>query len=796
MPEAVARKAGTQNAEPAPWSGLFLNDLKAWSARRSRPLDEAQLAAIQAHFRTLKREPTLAELETLARTWRPRQTCTGPIRYSCGRKSRVIKNLLEETIAQATKRLNRPWCLSAGKDQAGIVAFGAKWALACQVKARNRPCAIEPRGGAGTLMGGVIREVMAAGLGAKPVLNMDVFCCAPPDYAGPLPEGALHPRRILNGAVSGVRDYGNRMGIPTAAGALWFDEAYRLNPLAFCGTVGLLPAWAAAKEVRPGDLIVAAGGRTGRDGEGATVPEGVQPCAVQTGHAINEKKLLDALLAARARKLYRAVTDCGAGGFACAVGELAAGCGARVRLEAAKLRDPDMAPWETWLSESQERMIFAVPPRNLKAFAEVFAAEDCETAVLGEFIAAGRIEVTFRGTPVIDLDTRFLRGGPPRTEKRAVWDPPKPHALKAAQGKKSLSQILSECLAHLNVCSREWIVRQYDHEVQGGTVIKPLHGIRHDGPGDACVIWPHAATGNPADFQGFAVGHGLNPSYGRLDPWRMALACADEALRNLLCVGADVSRASFLANFCWGSPDDPAQLGALVRAAEGCRDAALGFGVPFICAEESLCNQSPDVPAVPGTLLLSALAPVADVRKALTMDVKGPGNALYLVGWTAEELGGSLLHQICGRAGGTAPAADPRAALAWFKAAQSALAKGLVLSAHDLSEGGLGVCAAEMCFTGESGAALDLDEIPRRAPIYSDEILLFSESPSRILLEIAPDREAAFLKALRGAPAKRVGTTMANPVLKVTGLDGRIVLEASLCDLKSAWQNALPRRLG
>jgi phosphoribosylformylglycinamidine synthase len=793
MPASAA--APPQSAEAVAVCGLRPQDLQALNARQGWSLGLAELAAIQAHFRALRREPTRAELETLAQGWSERRrhkTFTSPIRYSDGKKTRRIDSLLAETIAKPAQRLKRPWCLSTGEDDAGIVAFGPKWALAFKVETPDYPSAGEPYAGAAAGLGGVIRRVMGAGLGAKPVLGSDVFCCAAPDYDGPLPEGVLHPRRVLSEMVGGVRDYGNRMGIPMAAGGLWFDADYRLDPLVFCGAVGLLPAWAVRKEVKAGDLIVAAGGRTGRDG----LPAGAQP-----GHAGNEKKLLDALLAARDKKLYRGVADCGAGGLAAALAALAAKCGARVRLEAAPLKAGDLSPWEIWLSRSPERMVFAVPPRSLKAFAEVFASEGCETAVLGEFTSGGRLEVSHGQAAVADLDLRFLRDGLPRVERAAVWAPRKGAPSKAPAHQKSLAQILAECLGQLNVCSREWVVRQYDHEVQGGTVIKPLQGLRHDGPGDACVIWPHAATGDASDHRGFAVSHGLNPAYGRIDPYRMALACADEALRNLLCVGADISRAVFHYNFCWAGPEDPAQLGALVRAAEGCRDAALGFGVPFIAGQDSFRRRTRDIDgkdlSVPGTLLISALAPVADVRRTLTMEIKGPGNALYLVGWTAPELGGSLFHQVCGRgADGAAPAVDTRAALAAFNAVQAALARGLVLSAHDLSDGGLGVAAAEMCFTGESGAALDLDEIPRRAPIYSDETLLFSESASRILLEVAPEREAAFLKALRGAPAKRVGTTVANPVLKVTGLDGRVALESALCDLKSAWQLPLPRRLG
>ncbi|MDE2237487.1 MAG: phosphoribosylformylglycinamidine synthase, partial [Elusimicrobia bacterium] len=473
--------------------------------------------------------------------------------------------------------------------------------------------------------------------------------------------------------------------------------------------------------------------------------------------------------------------------------------GARVRLENAKLKASDLKPWEIWLSESQERMVLAVPPKNLKALSEVFAAEDCELSVLGEFTSTGRLVVTHEGQAVVDLDLKFLHHGLPRVEKTAVWTAPKPQAVKVEQVKRSPAEILKFCLSHLNVCSREWIIRQYDHEVQAGTVIKPLQGVRHDGPGDACVIWPHAATGEMKDFSAFAVSHGLNPAYGRLDPYRMALACVDEALRNLICVGADVEHAVLLDNFCWASPDDPRQLGALVRAAQGCHDAAKGFGTPFISGKDSLYNQSKDAngkdAAIPGTLLISALAPVADARRALTMDIKGPGNALYLVGCTGEELGGSLLAQACDLPGGCAPKVDPKTAASAFKAVAAAIAKGLVLSAHDLSEGGLAVAAAEMSFSGEFGAAIDLDMVAKAGPIYSNEVLLFCESQSRLLLEVKPEKEAALLKALKGVVVKRVGVTMANPILKVIGLDGLVCLEEPLCALKAAWQGTLPRLL-
>ncbi len=789
--------------------------LRELSARRLWSFNDAELAAIQAHFKAAKREPTLAEIETLAQTWSEHckhKVFNGRIRYSgpagCGssKKTSMIKSLFEETIVKATKRVQKPWCLSVFKDNAGVVSMGpgSRWALAFKVETHNHPCAIEPYGGAETGVGGVIRDVLGVGLGAKPVLGTDVFCLAPPSYAGALPEGTLAPARTLRGVVAGVRDYGNRMGIPTAGGGMWFDEGFRLNPLVFVGTVGVLPASAVKKEVKPGDLIVAAGGRTGRDGlHGATfssaaLGEDAPASAVQIGHALNEKRLLDALMAARDQRLYRSLTDCGAGGFSSAIGEMAASGGALVRLEEAPLKASDLQPWEIWLSESQERMILAVPPKNLKALQEVFAATGCETAVLGQFTRTGRLVVKHHEETVVDLDVKFLHKGLPKVERAAVWEAPKSAAAKTPSPKRKPAETLRLALSHLNVCSREWIIRQYDHEVQAGTIIKPLQGVRHDGPGDACVIWPQAATLDWASHAGFAVSHGLNPSYGKADPYRMALACADEALRNLLCVGADVSRAAFLDNFCWGSPDEPSRLGALVRAAQGCHDAAVGFGVPFISGKDSFHNQSRDVDgrqlAVPGTLLISALAPVLDVRKALTMDVKGPGNGLYLVGSTSEELGGSLYAELEGFSGGAIPQVDPRTALQSFRAVQAAIAKGLVLSAHDLSEGGLAVAVAEMCFSGEFGATIDLDEVPHKGSIYSNEVLLFSESQSRLLLEVGPEKEAAFLRLAKGC-ARRIGATVANPVLKVIGLDGIVALEEPLSALKTAWQAPLPEAL-
>ncbi len=787
------------------FNSLGIKELKNLSAQNLWSLNEKEILAVQAYFRSLKRNPTRAEIETVAQSWSEHcrhKTFKSPIRYQEGSKTVLIKNLFEETIARATRQTKKPWCLSVFKDNAGIVSFGKKgqWALAFKVETHNHPCAIEPKGGAETGLGGVIRDVLAAGLGAKPVLSTDIFCVAPPDKKLSLPPKALSPERILRGLIAGVRDYGNRMGIPTAAGGLYFDEGYALNPLVFVGSVGVLPAKAVKKEIRPGDLIVVAGGLTGKDGlHGATFSSANlngddHSTAVQIGHPLNEKRVMEALLNARDKKLYHSVTDCGAGGLSSAITEMADIVGARVQLEKESLKASDMEPWEIWVSESQERMVFAVPPSNLKAFEKVFADEGVESRVVGEFVKTGRIEVLWNGRPLINLSLKFISNGIPVEEKKAVYIPPKGNESRALP-KKSLAENLKNILSHLNVCSREWLIRQYDHEVQGGTVIKPLQGTRHDGPGDASVIWPQAATKDVSDLSGFAVGHGLNPASGKLDPYQMAWLCADEALRNILCVGADISRAAFLDNFCWGNPENPQVLGSLVKAAMGCRDASLGFQIPFISGKDSLYNESKDASgkmvSIPGTLLISAIAPVPNIEKAVTMDMKGPGNSLYLVGQTGEDMGGSLYHEINGLAGGAVPRVDARCARRNFAAVYQAMSKGLVASAHDLSEGGLLTAVAEMAFSGEFGAMIDLDALPKQKPIYSAEVLLFSETPSRILLEVKPEHEAAFLKCVKGSCVKRVGSSIANPIIKIIGLDGLVLFEESTAPFKAAWQRTV-----
>jgi len=770
-------------------------------------LSLAEMKAIQAYYAGQQRDPTNVELETLAQTWSEHckhKTFSGVIDYEeSGRGSRTYDNLLKSTIMRATRELNYAWCWSTFKDNAGIIALDDDWGIAFKVETHNHPSALEPYGGAGTGLGGVIRDILGVGLGAKPVLNTDVFAFAPADIAPrKIPKGVLPPRRIIQGVVSGVRDYGNRMGIPTSNGSVYYDERFVANPLVFCGTVGVIPKNKVPKSVVPGDYVVSMGGRTGRDGiHGATfssaaLEEGISSSVVQIGHAIMEKRVMDVLLAARDKGLYRGITDCGAGGFSSAVGELGSETGVRVDLEKAPLKYAGLAPWEIWVSESQERMVLAVPPTawmELKALAD---SEGVEVSVIGEFTDDKKLTVCHAGNVMGQLDMHFLHDGMPRIHQKAVWRKkakiPNPAQMthriaKIFSGKKiDLGKTLHALLAHPNIASKKWIVQQYDHEVQGGSVIKPFVGFAQSGPSDACVFRP--LLDKP---QGVVVSNGFNPSYGELDAYWMTALAIDEALRNLVAVGGDIARTAILDNFCWGDPKDEDELAALVRACQACYDVSKGFGVPFISGKDSLNNTwkdpSGNLHSIPRSLLISAIGVIPNAEKVVTMDVKEPGNGVYLVGETREELGGGHVWKALKRVSqGEVPRVNVARAKETFTLMHEAISKGFVRAAHDLSEGGLAVAAAEMAFAGDWGLDLDL-----RKALVSGEIseagLLFSESASRFLVEV-PEITRPLFETLFKGRAARLGRVTTRKTLKIRNGAKRVVLEEPLSTLSQAWE--------
>lgn len=779
-------------------------------------LSLAEMQTIRDYFRAQGRDPSDAELETLAQTWSEHcshKTLAGRIRYRGPEGEIQFENMLKETIFAATQQLRREagaddWCVSVFEDNAGVIRFDDEYNVVFKVETHNHPSALEPYGGANTGIGGVIRDPLGTGLGAKPIANTDVFCFAPPDTpADRLPPGVLHPKRVMKGVVAGVRDYGNRMGIPTVNGAIYFDPRYLGNPLVYCGNIGLLPRSKSHKAPRAGDCIVAIGGRTGRDGiHGATFSsaeltsqsETVSGGAVQIGNAITEKMVLDVVLAARDRELYHAITDCGAGGFSSAVGEMGAKIGAQVRLDAIPLKYSGLSYTEIWISESQERMVLSVPPEKWPEFSALCGAEGVEATVIGTFVPTGRLELNYGDQHVADLAMEFLHDGRPPVIREATYQPAPSRPLSPANEPADYSGVLHKICGSLNVASKEWVIRQYDHEVQGGSVIKPLTGVRNDGPSDAAVLRPVLGS-----RRGLVVACGMNPRYGDFDTYPMAASAIDEAVRNCVAVGADPRRIAILDNFCWGNTERPEELGSLVRAALACRDVAVALGTPFISGKDSLNNEFHFEErgdrrriGIPASLLISALGQVADVGRCVTLDLKKAGNRIYQVGVTKDELGGSHYSLVQGLSGGQVPQVDPVQARAVFAAVHAAISAGLVRACHDLSEGGLAVAVAEMAFAGGLGADLRLAAVPHGLGRPVASALLFSESNTRFLCEVRPADASAFESLLSSVPHALIGEVTAEDRLTIAGIAAAggaapRVIDAKLASLKEAWQAPL-----
>jgi len=766
-------------------------------------LNLREMQEIKKYFRKLGRNPTDCELETIAQTWSEHcnhKTFRGVIEYKEDGKTRAIDNLLKNTIMKVTNELKKPWCVSVFKDNAGIIRFDEDDNICFKVETHNHPSALEPYGGAGTGIGGVIRDILGVGLGAKPIMNTDIFCFGLPDTLHKkVPKGMLHPKRIMKGVVSGVRDYGNRMGIPTANGAVLFDERYTGNPLVYCGTVGIMPKDKSFKSAKKGDLIVAVGGRTGRDGiHGATFSSGelthesetVSGGAVQIGNPITEKKLTDTVLKARDSNLYTAITDCGAGGFSSAIGEMGQELGAEVDLEKAPLKYQGLSYTEIWISEAQERMVLSVPRENLKELMGIFKKEDVEAVVLGCFTSNKRLKLRYNGNVVCDLDMGFLHDGVPRFERKAVWSKTT-HEEPRRKSADNFTRDLMRILSSWNVASKEWVIRQYDHEVQGQSVLKPLVGIKNDGPGDASIIRPKFSS-----KKGIIISNGINPRYGLVDPYWMAGSSIDEALRQIIAVGGSLKKTAILDNFCWGNTDKPDRLGSLVRASLGCYTIAKAYGVPFISGKDSLNNEYSvhgESVAIPGTLLISAISVMDDVTKAITMDLKEEGNLIYVIGETKDEMGGSHYNLINNSIGNNAPRVDPKKGLKIFKKMSEAANQGLLRACHDCSEGGIAVALAEMAFSGGFGVEAKLKNCACNLKNLTrlDTVLLFSESNTRFIAEVRKENKKRFESHMKGISMGLIGRVTGKKGLVIYGINGKKIIDADIDELKEAWQKPL-----
>lgn len=771
------------------------------STDRRAALDLDEMLAIQRYFQAEQRDITDIEFETIAQTWsehcghktfKASITIRNPGEGISGQnhtESRV-DNLLKTYLRAATEKISAHWVRSAFVDNAGIIDFDDQYEISFKVETHNHPSAIEPFGGANTGVGGVIRDVV--GVSAKPIAATNVLCFGMPDASfDDLPAGVFHPRRIRSGVVSGVQDYGNKIGLPTVSGAIVYDPGFTSNPLVFCGCVGIAPKGSHPRTPLPGDRVIVLGGGTGRDGlRGATFSSmtmdaqtgEVAGASVQIGAPIVEKGLIDVIVQARDLRLYHAITDCGAGGLSSAVGEMANPTGADVDLKGVRLKYPGLAPWEIWLSEAQERMVLAVPTATLPQLQQLCQTFDVELTDIGCFTGSGRLVVRYGEAIVLNISIDFLHDGIPQRQLQAVL--PNHKGESTVQNKKlpieNYTNVLYRLLSHPNIASKAAVIRIYDHEVQGGTVIKPLTGAMNDGPSDAVVLKPLGTTGSTA----IILSAGINPEYGKYNVYNMTISVIDEAIRNAVSVGADPERIALLDNFCWANPLDPSVMGELVESARGCYDAACYYGTPFISGKDSLNNEYLGKDnrrhAIPPTLLISALGVITDLARTTTMDLKLPGDLLYLVGQFHPRIGGSHFNLVTGQSYPDTVPDLPAHAPQVYRAIYYAIRNGLVRACHDLSEGGLAVSAAEMCLGGRLGLDLqiggDLD----------GALALFGETNGCLLVEIPQENVASFETALAGLPYQKLGSVTQQTRLSIrSGND--LLINAPVDMLHNAW---------
>ncbi len=790
------------------------SELKDISRQRLLALTIPEMKAIREYFNRpgVKKErekcglavPTDVEIEMLAQTWSEHckhKIFNSQINYADEKGTRTINSLFNTFIKRATREINKPWLVSVFTDNAGVIKFNGDHNLVMKVETHNTPSALDPYGGAITGIVGVNRDPLGTGMGARLIFNTDVFCFASPFYDRELPPRLFHPKRIFEGVRRGVEHGGNKSGIPTVNGCIVFDDRYLGKPLVYCGTGGIMPARingkpSHVKEIDPGDIIVMTGGRIGKDGiHGATfssleLDENSPVTAVQIGDPITQKKMLDFLLEARDSGLYNAITDNGAGGLSSSVGEMAqlsGGC--LIALDKCPLKYAGLDPWEILLSESQERMTLAVAPDKIDEFLRLAKTRDVEASVIGTFTGSGKFHAMYGDKTVAYLDMEFLHKGLPTMKLGARWEPRK--FEEPVIGVVDLTAALKTLLSRLNICSKEYVIRQYDHEVQGGSVVKPLTG---DGPSDAAIIRPLLHS-----MEGVVVANGICPRYGDIDTYQMTACAIDEAVRNHISVGGSIDHVAGLDNFCWcdpvksdKNPDGEFKLAQLVRANMALYDYTKAYGVPCISGKDSMKNDyiigSRKI-SIPPTVLFSTIGKIEDVRKAVTMDVKRPDDRIYVLGMTKDELGGSEYFASLGFIGNDVPKVDAASARKLYVALEKAILEGTVASCHDCSDGGLGVALAESAFSGDLGMTIELTKVPVENIRRSDTIL-FSESQSRFVVTVSPDKVRRFEEIMEGNVFADVGAVTWQRDLTV--MDGeKVVLRAGIDELKEAWQRTL-----
>ncbi|HQP49774.1 MAG TPA: AIR synthase-related protein [Spirochaetota bacterium] len=780
-------------------------------------LDMLSLNTIRDYFNTKeKRNPTDVELESIAQTWS--EHCKHTI--FAAKIDEVEGGIFRTYIREATERIrkmkgDRDLCFSVFSDNSGGIIFDDEYVVSDKVETHNSPSALDPFGGSITGIVGVNRDTIGFGLAARPIANRYGFCFANPFDNAPLYRTKekdsllLPPRRIMEGVVHGVNVGGNCSGIPTPQGFVYFDDRYKGKPLVFVGTIGLIPRKVLGKasydkKAMPGDYIVMIGGRVGRDGiHGATfsseaLSSGSPATAVQIGDPITQKKLSDAIVKeARDRGLYHSITDNGAGGLSCSVAEMARESGGfEVDLEKVPLKYPGMAPWQIWVSESQERMTLSVPEEKLQECLDLMKRRGVEATVIGKFTDSSRGHVRFKGKKVFDLDLEFLHEGLPRKELQSaprIKNNPYPPFVVPA----NLTEVFHGMVGRLNTASYEFISTQYDHEVQANSVIKPLQGPGRVN-GNTTVIRPL-----PHSYKGVVMSQALYPSYSDIDTYRMAACAIDTAIRNAVSAGGSLESLALLDNFCWCDSGNPERLGELKDAAKACFYYAVSYGTPFISGKDSMFNDFHGYDAdfnevkisIPPTLLISSIGVVEDVRRCQTIDFKFPGDLLYCAGMTKPEMGGSEYLALMGERlsgsryiGNRAPSVQADDNIALYRAVEEAMKRGYIASSISIERGGLGVALGKSAMAGMKGCSIDLSKIPAGEPLRDDD-LLFSESQGRFLFSVNPQNKDEFEVLFDGMPLALIGTVSHTGMIEVKGMEGGTVISTDVDALQGSYKS-------
>ncbi len=736
----------------------------------SLSLDEMKM--IKEYFVKEGREPTDIELQSLGQAWSE---------HCCYKSSKAI---LKEFVFG----IGREDVLSRG--DAGVMVFDEDHGYALRIESHNHPSAVEPYGGAATGIGGILRDVVC--MGAQPIALADPLCFGYPDRKGDLPPGTKHPRYLMSGVVSGIRDYGNRVGIPTITGGMFFDERYTGNCLVNVACLGIVKRADLAKNYAggPGEVMVLIGGRTGRDGihgvnfasrDLTETSDEDSRGAVQLGDPITKEPVMHACFEVNAKHLITGMKDLGGGGLSCVVGEMAldAGCGADVDLEKVPLKESGLAPWEIWVSESQERMMCTCKPENLEKVLAVFDSWDVLATPVAMTTDTRRTRIFWHGEQIFDMDQHFLTTGP---LYHRPYVAPQVSSMENERSPRLPDDrtVILKLLSDPNVASKEWAIRQYDHEVRAATVLHPMVGeMNKTGPGDASVLRPV-----PSSRKGLAAAIGCNPWFTALDPYRGGMSSVDEAWRNVVAVGAMPNALTDCLNF--GNPEKPERLGELREAVRGIGDFAKALNIPIPSGNVSLYNEAPGGASVLPTPMMLCCGIIDDISKAVTADFKGPGNRIYVIGETKEEMGGSLLYRVFGGKQGVVPSVDVDNVRELTVKTLRAMDRRLISSCHDCSDGGIAVAVAEMCISGQTGAVLDL----RKAADMSPRKVLYSESNTRWIAEVSEENAEEFEKIMGGS-AHNIGKTGGK---SMNIRDSGVIIEVE--DMRKAWNDPIWKIMG